>query len=195
MVGTMALPVVIFIMSKFRKIEQGESANGRVHAWYEGFQMLKSGPLFGVGKGNFTDFNYHTAHNSYVLVMAELGTLGYFLWTIILGVSLLMLFKGFKHLQSISDTSKLDLNVRNDLLLNQTLLFSFVGFMATAFFLSRSYTILFFVFCGLAIATYHRTIQHTPEVEIKSFGPYVIGILKIAVGSIFFLYIVTRILL
>ena len=53
-----------------------DSAYGRVEAWYEGIQMFKSSPVFGVGKGMFTDFNNLTAHNSYMLVLAELGFVG-----------------------------------------------------------------------------------------------------------------------
>ena len=53
-----------------------ESANGRLDAWYAGFQMFKDNPLFGVGQGMFTDYHYLTAHNSYMLVLSELGFFG-----------------------------------------------------------------------------------------------------------------------
>ena len=55
-----------------------ESAHGRLDAWYEGYQILKENPVFGAGAGTFTDFNSLTAHNSLVLVFAELGLFGAF---------------------------------------------------------------------------------------------------------------------
>lgn len=62
-----------------------ESAFGRVDAWYEGLDMFKSHPLLGVGFGNFTDHNRLTAHNSFVLVLAETGFLGFVTWLAFVG--------------------------------------------------------------------------------------------------------------
>jgi putative inorganic carbon (hco3(-)) transporter len=52
----------------------------RLEAWASGLEMFKSAPLFGIGFGNFTDFNDITAHNSFVLCLAELGLVGATLW-------------------------------------------------------------------------------------------------------------------
>jgi len=54
------------------------SAQGRVEAWAEGLQMLKAGPIFGVGYGRFTDYHHRVAHNSFVHAAAELGVVGAF---------------------------------------------------------------------------------------------------------------------
>ena len=63
----------------------GRSMNdddGRVILWRKALSAFKTHPLFGVGVGNFTDWNYHsnTAHNSFLLCLAELGLFGYFFW-------------------------------------------------------------------------------------------------------------------
>ncbi|MFT3859339.1 MAG: O-antigen ligase family protein, partial [Aquabacterium sp.] len=77
----MLAPIIIFGPSRMNEIsDDEESAEGRVESWFEGFHMLASHPLFGVGKGLFTEYNYLTAHNSYVLALAELGLIGYFVW-------------------------------------------------------------------------------------------------------------------
>lgn len=77
----MLAPIVIFGPSRMNEIsDDEESAEGRIESWFEGFHMLASHPLFGVGKGMFTEYNYLTAHNSYVLALAELGLIGYFVW-------------------------------------------------------------------------------------------------------------------
>jgi O-antigen ligase len=56
----------------------------RLEAWANGLEMFKSAPLFGVGFNGFTDFLDITAHNSFVLCLAELGILGSTLWMALL---------------------------------------------------------------------------------------------------------------
>jgi O-antigen ligase len=56
----------------------------RLEAWANGLEMFKSAPLFGVGFNGFTDFLDITAHNSFVLCLAELGLLGSTLWMALL---------------------------------------------------------------------------------------------------------------
>lgn len=70
-----------------------ESAFGRVDAWYEGLDMFKTHPLFGVGFGNFTDYNPLTAHNSFVLVLAETGFLGFLTWLAFVGYCFWMIWR------------------------------------------------------------------------------------------------------
>ncbi|GAB3786482.1 O-antigen ligase family protein [Dyella agri] len=70
-----------------------ESAFGRVDAWYEGLDMFKTHPLFGVGFGNFTDYNTLTAHNSFVLVLAETGFLGFMTWLAFVGYCFWMMWR------------------------------------------------------------------------------------------------------
>ncbi len=55
---------------------QDESAMGRVEAWSEGWQLLKSHPIVGVGKGQFREYHKRDTHSSYVRAGAELGLLG-----------------------------------------------------------------------------------------------------------------------
>lgn len=114
-----------------------ESAYGRVESWYEGIQMLKSSPLFGVGYGMFTDEYRLTAHNSFVLVAAEEGLIGLFFWMALIYVC----FKGLSILKQ-----------RNPRLTNYTagLEASLFGFMSSAFFLSRSYQAILYIMLALA---------------------------------------------
>jgi len=56
----------------------------RLEAWANGLEMFKSAPLFGIGFNGFTDFYEITAHNSFVLCLAELGLLGSTLWVALL---------------------------------------------------------------------------------------------------------------
>ncbi|HLJ23535.1 MAG TPA: O-antigen ligase family protein [Candidatus Acidoferrales bacterium] len=62
---------------------------GRLEAWASGLEMFKSAPLLGVGFGRFTDLNDLTAHNSFVLCLAELGLIGSTLWMALLVTTLM----------------------------------------------------------------------------------------------------------
>ena len=63
----------------------------------------------------------------------------------------------------ISDAKKL--SYLNELKINKVLFFSMVGFMITAFFLSRSYSLLLFIFIGLQTASHIRIIRLSPNLK------------------------------
>ena len=52
----------------------------RMEAWSTGMQLIRSHPVFGVGYQRFNEFYYITAHNSVIVVAAELGLVGLFFW-------------------------------------------------------------------------------------------------------------------
>jgi O-antigen ligase len=66
-----------------RGISAADGAD-RLEAWANGLEMFKSAPLFGIGFNGFTDLYEITAHNSFVLCLAELGLLGSTLWLALL---------------------------------------------------------------------------------------------------------------
>jgi hypothetical protein len=131
-----------------------ESAYGRLDSWYYGFQLMKANPIFGVGHNLFTNDYPLTAHNSFVLAAAELGIIGLFCWTGLFYVS----FKGLSLVQ------------RHDPRLAPYaygLQAALVGFGATAFFLSRTYTELPYLICALSAALYHIASQRTEQVAFR----------------------------
>src|SRR5580700_9238714 len=66
-----------------RGISAADGAD-RLEAWANGLEMFKSAPIFGIGFNGFTDLYEITAHNSFVLCLAELGLLGSTLWVALL---------------------------------------------------------------------------------------------------------------
>ena len=70
---TGVIAVAVFQATGYR---EDESAMGRVEAWAEGWQLLKSSPIIGVGKGQFIEYHKRDTHSSYVRAGAELGLLG-----------------------------------------------------------------------------------------------------------------------
>ena len=63
----------------------------RLSIWSDGLSYFKGSPLWGIGPRNFVDRYGMTAHNSYLLVAAELGIIGYFLWMSMSVVTLIQL--------------------------------------------------------------------------------------------------------
>lgn len=145
------------------------SASGRLEAWYAGVLMLLSNPIFGVGKGNFMEEHVRVAHNSYIHIAAELGIPGYSLWG---GALIFTVLSGYLFIKARKKTENASLaevndECQNELTLNKTLFFSMIGFMITAFFLSRSYTLLLFIFMGMLLSSHIRLIKLMPELEDK----------------------------
>ena len=149
------------------------SANGRLDAWYAGIQMLLSNPIFGIGKGQFRDHHGLVAHNSYVHVAGELGVPGYSLWggavifTVLTGYLIIKANKVNK--DSLDEVPKLDddksIDFENERKLNKTLFFSMIGFMITGFFISRMFSLLLFIFIGMALASHIRMVKLKPEYQ------------------------------
>lgn len=140
------------------------SAKGRLYAWYDGIHMLLSNLFLGVGRGNFIEHHERTAHNSFILVAAELGIPGYSLWG---GALLFTLVTGYffiQHSKNI-EKEKLTSEIKTELAINKTMFFSMIGFLITSFFLSRSYTVVLFVFIGITLSSHHRVVKILPEMQ------------------------------
>lgn len=139
------------------------SADGRLEAWYAGILMLLHSPIFGVGKGNFMEEHGRVAHNSYIHIAGELGIPGYTLWG---GALVFTALVGYLFIKKAQSTEEYNTECKNELALNKTLFFSLIGFMITAFFLSRSFTLLLFIFMGMAIASHVRLVKLMPELSL-----------------------------
>ncbi len=147
------------------------SADGRLEAWYAGILMLLHNPVFGIGKGQFLEEHGLVAHNSYIHVAGELGIPGYSLWG---GALIATVFTGYLFIKArkksiysetkkIIEAEEISQECQNELTLNKALFFSMIGFIVTAFFLSRTYSLLLFIFIGMTLASHIRVIKHLPE--------------------------------
>ncbi|MEE2000429.1 O-antigen ligase family protein [Alkalimonas sp. MEB108] len=159
-------PVFATLISQFGGLSSGEaSARSRLYAWYDGVHYLLSNPVFGIGKDNFTDWHGRAAHNSFILVAAELGTLGYTLWGGALALTVYIGYKIFKlPLERFANHPDRAVIV-DEIKINTALFFSMIAYLATAFFLSRSYILLLFIFMGMAIASHYRVFKYVPELK------------------------------
>ena len=163
-VAALLIPLAV-IKTRLSTIGTTEASTvGRVDAWYEGFQMLKSNPFFGVGYTLFTDHHDIVAHSSYVQVAAETGLIGYFFWFSFLMCSIYMTHN-FAY--QYEPTSKLSAKQSNELLklkgLSKGILFGLLAYAFTTFFISRTNSPLFLVLCAMASGFYFYVIQKYPD--------------------------------
>lgn len=190
LVGLMLLP-----SSRMQDMGPDEpSAFGRVDAWYEGLHMFISHPLFGVGAGNFTDYNYLTAHNSLVLVLAETGFFGYVAWLAFVGYCFWMMLMILRHKPQPMDLARAG-EWREEQALAQTLFLSLCGFFTAAFFLSRSYIVLLYLLAAIVVGHYINARRRFPSLPAFSLSDGGWRWIPIGLASIIALYVLVTILL
>ncbi|MET0330176.1 MAG: O-antigen ligase family protein [Dyella sp.] len=162
--GVIGLTALKLLSSRMQELDAGEeSAAGRVDAWYAGLDMFKSNPMFGVGPGNFTQYNELTAHNSFVLVLAETGFIGFLIWMAFVGYCFWMLAAVLRHkLESAGDAERTK-QWQDERAIALTLLLSLCGMFAAAFFLSRSYMIVLYLAAALVVGYYIGARRRYPE--------------------------------
>ena len=208
------LMLLMLLPSRLQDLDPEESsAFGRVDAWYEGLHMFLSNPLFGVGAGNFTDYNELTAHNSLVLVIAETGLLGYVIWLAFVCYGFAMMLALIRHeLPVVQSTPIADLpaasrraqtQARNEQAaawaqekaLALTLLLSMSSMFAAAFFLSRSYMIVLYIVAALVMGLYQGARQRYPSLPPFRLAKDGWRWIPLALGSIVGLFLLVTLLM
>jgi putative inorganic carbon (hco3(-)) transporter len=201
----LALPLALLAPSRVSDMSADEeSAAGRVEAWYEGFQMLRNNPIFGVGKGLFVDHHELTAHNSFVLAFAEIGVVGYFFWLSLIVLSALMLLQLLRpqgnHLPPAAasvpggaDEVQQDWSEWQKMA--RALMYAFVGTLVAAFFLSRTYSPVIYLVIALIVAAHQGVRSRWPSFSTMTVREHRGLLLKIEGGSIVGLWLLTRVLL
>lgn len=127
---------------KTRDYRSDASSMGRVEAWTEGMEMLKSHPLIGVGKDQFREFHKRDSHSSYVRAGAELGFIGLFAFIGILYSGLRTL--GEERVERLGPDWKL----------YRTAYLAYLSsFLVASLFSTRTYDILFMIVIALTGVT------------------------------------------
>lgn len=179
--GSMAVGVLLALPSRFNEIDVEEaSAQGRVDSWYEGVQMFIGHPIFGVGPDMYSDYHPLTAHNSFVLVMAETGIIGYTLWLAFVIYAFRMMWAASRGLGQpvwrdedafeaeleaaagsggdvdalVASEDARDASIAEGRGIAMALLLSLAGFFTCAFFLSRSYVVILYLLAAIVVAHY-----------------------------------------
>jgi putative inorganic carbon (hco3(-)) transporter len=139
------VPLMLLSSSRMRNFDSGdESANQRFWYWTNGIDQLIQNPLLGVGYQSFTEVNGGmTAHNSFVLCFAETGLIGYFFW---MGC----FYYTFRTSRKSEPGSDSDASKKQALELLGTRV-ALIGFLASAFWISRTYVPILYLLISLPI--------------------------------------------
>jgi hypothetical protein len=144
--------------------EASSSTLERLDCWTAALSIWRSHPLLGVGLGQFTEYNYMTAHNSYLLALAELGFPGMLLFTIVLYLSGKVPFAVLRELDSSPDCAPGAAIARS---WATALIASFAGLAIGIFFLSFTYHYVLWIYFGLSGALYAAVRTHHPGLQVR----------------------------
>jgi O-antigen ligase len=127
------------------------SSYGRLEAWVVGMSLFKSSPLFGIGFGNFMEYHFRTAHNSFVLCSAELGLLGLYPW-------IMLIYMSIKNTRFVERTLLAE-GQRNVAMYTYATELALIMFVTGALLLSRTYHPSLFILFGMCGAITHVFVQ------------------------------------
>lgn len=192
--AALSVPVLLTATRLGQLNPEEESAAGRVEAWYEGFQMLRQHPLFGVGYRNFTDHYYLTAHNFLVLPMAELGLLGFSLWLALVWYTVRMTW-WIAYGPHGDRPAELAPAALAELQAGRALMLVLIAFGISSFFLSQSFKFQIFLLMGLAVARFMAASRVLPDPPVYRLAGDLPRIIRNAIVVIVVMYVVVRVLL
>ena len=142
------------------------STQERIDCWYEALSMWKSHPLTGVGFGQFGEYHYLTAHNSYMLTLAELGFLGMLLFSAILYLSLKIPVTVLRRIAANVPAAVEPGAIAVFRPWAMALVAALSGLLVGIFFLSFAYHYVLWIYVGLSGALYAAVRRHDPEFEV-----------------------------
>ena len=132
----------------------------RYEAWSTGLTLFKNNPLFGVGPGQFNEHHFLTAHNSFVLALAELGFVGLFLFVSIIYITIKSLVVGVRDLSRVPGAEVAQV-------WGMALLASFAGMLFQINTLSFTYHSVLWIFFGLVGAWAGAIRHHLPDYKVR----------------------------
>lgn len=151
--------VPVFLLAGRSGSSAEESTTLRYEAWRAGLDMFEHSPIWGVGMRAFPDHHDMTAHNSYVLALAELGLVGMFLFVALLYLCVKTLYVGMRELGGIPGTA-------TPRLWGMSLISAVVGIVFQINTLSMAYHSVLWLVVGLVGAWYSAVRYHAPGLRI-----------------------------
>ena len=149
--------------------EASRSTIERIECWAEALAMWREHPVLGVGLGQFGEYHYLTAHNSYLLALAELGLPGMVLFSIIVYLSAKIPFVALRRASSRTSATAASQTPAGLAITPSAmaLLAAFVGLAVGIFFLSFTYHYVLWIYVGLSGALYSAVRNHDPTFRVR----------------------------
>jgi O-antigen ligase len=148
--------------------EASRSTIERIECWAEALAMWREHPIMGVGLGQFGEHHYLTAHNSYLLPLAELGLPGMMLFGVIVYLSAKIPLAAL-HRASLRSAGSAtgERGERAIVPSAMALLAAFAGLAVGMFFLSFTYHYVLWIYVGLSGALYSAVRHHDPTFRVQ----------------------------
>jgi hypothetical protein len=167
---------ILFAISAGRQTEisnDTETAQSRIRLWSDGFQELRSAPLFGIGMNRYTEITGGlVAHNSFVQAYVELGFVGGTLFTGAVAGALWFPYRLEAARKSIPDPQLLRLR--------PYVLAIVAGYAAGMLSSTRCYAFPTYYFLGLAAALMHLAAPHVPARLVAVSGRVVVRLVLLS---------------
>jgi len=190
LVGASLLFLVLTLGPSRTEFMTTASSKDRLELWSTAINLFKEHPIIGVGVGRFSDAADigKTAHQSYLLVLSEMGLVGYYFW---LGLIFLFFFTIHTIRKKLLPETEEE---RNVLLLFNIVEAGVFGYLIAAYFLSRSYQFPLFLLLGLSPAMILIVRNFNPDFKFSLHQKDWLLLSECVLGTAFFLYLLTRIL-
>ncbi|MBK8479931.1 MAG: O-antigen ligase family protein [Proteobacteria bacterium] len=178
--GLLTIPLMYLVLSN--RADADASSIERMECWWEGMNMFRYHPFFGVGFDQFTEHHYLTAHNSFVLTVAELGIVGMLLWVGLLYVSCKIPIVAYLRYPDQPEVRAWALAT----------LAAFGSTMVGAFFLSLTYRYMPWTFIALCGSLYRAIKAHDPTWRMPLGARDWLAIGGLTLGLTGGLFVITR---
>ncbi len=187
--GVLALPLLL--LGGRGGEDASSSTMERVDCWAEALSMFRSHPLLGVGFGQFTEYHYMTAHNSYLLALAELGFPGMLLFSAILYLSGKIPLAVLRHMKLATEPG-IVAGAQLTRAWAMALLAAFVGLAVGIFFLSFTFHYVLWIYLGLAGALFSAVRRHDSSFRVRLEWYDLVALLIANIGIIGLVFLYTK---
>ncbi len=181
-VGALVVGALVLLLGGRSGQHADASTHERLEIWFEGLAMLRSNPLTGVGRDQFTRHHPLTAHNSFLLAAAEDGLIGLTAWS--------ALALGATGLGRSARRAARETHDETQAIWSKTLGPALAALFVGSMFLSLNRHVLTWIHLGLAAAVSNvraprRATSSRPErsdvLEALLFGLLVVSLIWLAV--------------
>jgi hypothetical protein len=173
--------------------EASSSTFERLDCWASALSIWRSHPLLGVGLGRFTEYNYMTAHNSYLLALSELGFPGMLLFSIILYLCAkipFVILRGVGHDPGSKGGGLGEATIASTWAMG--LMAAFAGLALGIFFLSFTYHYVLWIYIGLSGALYSAVRAHDASFSVRFGMVDLAAVFAVDLALIGLVYVYTR---
>ncbi|MBX3231211.1 MAG: O-antigen ligase family protein [Labilithrix sp.] len=168
--------------------EADESALERVECLQVGIDLIKGSPIIGVGKGQFGEYHFLTAHNSYVLAAAETGLVGFAIWSFVLYLAVKIPLSALKYLKTQKGAA-----AERARAWSSAMLASVAGLVVGSFFLSFSFHPILWIYVGFSGALCGCVKRDFPDFKVRFRQNEMFGIVFANLTLLFLILVYVRI--